>query len=740
MFKHKIRCFHFDYDGRPINGGCRRAVTCSFVHPSEDAWETATLPRHPTNRNKYRDRDSARQDSWNDERSPVASSGRRSYRDDRDFERDDSRRQSFEGRRLSRSSSRASRESRSPSGEPRTPRKDSFAASTGAEWKSRRMSFDNAVTDNHTNPNIAAQPQPPSASAMNTTTTTNAQSSVSLESASLTTVGLTGPLPTPPTTATGATEIFANMSISRPTGAFSSLTIPPTQPRTNYSSKTTTNIPPPPDSAPPPPPPEAPAPMQPPYPLPEFPKSLKLETEKSSAPEPSAEEKVAMWEQRIKIFSDCAQARERIAVLDEEYEIALKVTESRIYASLNEDAKARLNTQLAALASRCDEARQSYKQSQELLLKAASWPVAPQQTAPEDREKYGEIVKFVSELNTTVEQMKEMLGDIRTYKPPPALFLPGDSSDEEEEEGGAGVAGSAMDVDQPIGSTTSGKIPLPTRKRRRVSELLDGPTMGRAQERKDATPTQSELEEYLEKLARYEHTLSTLRNDFVQSESERQHNFKYLLESKIEEIQHSHAQERSARDRKREADEAATQAKIAEMQQKISSTGSEIGELATEIGDMLLNVDRLEQEVVAERQSRQESFERVLQIEQRLQAYTAAQQSSSNTLDTLKTALKAYTTRPPSPPLSPKLPSPSYLLQSLEEPLIDALRTSIRPLVEEVRGDVEAVVENKNRELYTTVWPKIEYTLKILDTIQRRIEAGVGDAGVAQALGTANPV
>ncbi|KAF8958038.1 hypothetical protein BDZ97DRAFT_73745 [Flammula alnicola] len=297
-----------------------------------------------------------------------------------------------------------------------------------------------------------------------------------------------------------------------------------------------------------------------------------------------------------------------------------------------------------------------------------------------------------------------------------------------------------MDVDQPIGSTTSGKIPLPTRKRRRVSESLDGPTMRRAQEHKDATPMQSELEEYLEKLARFEHTLSTLRNDLVQSDREREHNFKYLLESKVEEIRHWHAQEQSAWDRKREEDEIATQVKIAEMQQKISSTGSEIGELATEIGDMILNVDRLEQEVVKERQSRQESFERVLQIEKRLQAYTAAQQSSSGTLDTLKTALKAYTTRPPSPPLSPKLPSPSYLLQSLEEPLIDALRTSIRPLVEEVRGDVEAVVENKNRELYTTVWPKIEYTLKILDTIQRRIEAGVGGAGVAQALGTANPI
>ncbi|KAF8958046.1 hypothetical protein BDZ97DRAFT_1828506 [Flammula alnicola] len=39
-----------------------------------------------------------------------------------------------------------------------------------------------------------------------------------------------------------------------------------------------------------------------------------------------------------------------------------------------------------------------------------------------------------------------------------------------------------MDVDQPIGSTTSSKIPLPARKGWQVSKSLDGPTTGQAQE------------------------------------------------------------------------------------------------------------------------------------------------------------------------------------------------------------------------------------------------------------------
>ncbi|KAF8967330.1 hypothetical protein BDZ97DRAFT_1804541 [Flammula alnicola] len=68
--------------------------------------------------------------------------------------------------------------------------------------------------------------------------------------------------------------------------------------------------------------------------------------------------------------------------------------------------------------------------------------------------------------------------------------------------------------------------------------------MGRAQEHKGATATQSELEEYLETLARFEHMLSTLQ---------------------------------SARDRKREEDEAAIQAKIEYGQQDWRAGDGDMG-------------------------------------------------------------------------------------------------------------------------------------------------------------------
>lgn len=73
--------------------------------------------------------------------------------------------------------------------------------------------------------------------------------------------------------------------------------------------------------------------------------------------------------------------------------------------------------------------------------------------------------------------------------------------------------------------------------------------------------------------------------------------------------------------------------------------------------------------------------------------------------------------------MSPKVPAPSYLLQSLEQPLVDSLRASIQPLIQQLRTDVETLVQEKNAQLFSTVWEKISHTLKVLGLIQQRMAA-----------------
>jgi len=57
----------------------------------------------------------------------------------------------------------------------------------------------------------------------------------------------------------------------------------------------------------------------------------------------------------------------------------------------------------------------------------------------------------------------------------------------------------------------------------------------------------------------------------------------------------------------------------------------------------------------------------------------------------------------------------------LEEPLTQAVRTSVQPLIEELRNDVEKLVKANNSELYSTVWEKLSHPLRVLELIRARV-------------------
>lgn len=109
-----------------------------------------------------------------------------------------------------------------------------------------------------------------------------------------------------------------------------------------------------------------------------------------------------------------------------------------------------------------------------------------------------------------------------------------------------------------------------------------------------------------------------------------------------------------------------------------------------------------------------------------MKGYIATQQANTTTVEALKTAVKAYTTRPPSPPVSPSPLGPDLLLESIREPLINTLRNEMKPLVEEVRVNVEKLVMEKNAVLFSTTWAKVAQTLSVMKKVQESIERGQG--------------
>ena len=112
-------------------------------------------------------------------------------------------------------------------------------------------------------------------------------------------------------------------------------------------------------------------------------------------------------------------------------------------------------------------------------------------------------------------------------------------------------------------------------------------------------------------------------------------------------------------------------------------------------------------------------------MERRLQEYISSRDANVRIIQTFERALNAYISQPPSPPSTPlNLPPFDYIFQSLEEPMVQSVRSHLVHVVEELRKDVENMVRTQNAELYSTLWNKITVTLKVLDMIQSRINQG----------------
>jgi hypothetical protein len=108
-----------------------------------------------------------------------------------------------------------------------------------------------------------------------------------------------------------------------------------------------------------------------------------------------------------------------------------------------------------------------------------------------------------------------------------------------------------------------------------------------------------------------------------------------------------------------------------------------------------------------------------------MQEYISTRDANAQIIQTLEKALNAYISQPPSPPATPlNLPPFDYIFQSLEEPMIQSVRSHLVQVIEELRRDVENMVRTQNAELYSTLWNKITVTLKVLDMIQSRINQG----------------
>lgn len=96
-------------------------------------------------------------------------------------------------------------------------------------------------------------------------------------------------------------------------------------------------------------------------------------------------------------------------------------------------------------------------------------------------------------------------------------------------------------------------------------------------------------------------------------------------------------------------------------------------------------------------------------MQAKLEALERSRQQDMTEISTLEAAVRLYSSSSQSP-TSVTAPE-QYLISTLEEPLTQVVRSSIRTNIEELRVQLQGLLQNREMELYNTLWDKARYSV-----------------------------
>jgi hypothetical protein len=117
----------------------------------------------------------------------------------------------------------------------------------------------------------------------------------------------------------------------------------------------------------------------------------------------------------------------------------------------------------------------------------------------------------------------------------------------------------------------------------------------------------------------------------------------------------------------------------------------------------------------------------LFKVNERLQGYVQQRESNVRTMQTLEAALKAYlsSVSHPSPPATPSedvAPTSAYILSQLQEPILQAIRQHLQPMLTKTRIDTETLVRERNMEIVRKIWPRMELVSRLLVNVADKLD------------------
>jgi hypothetical protein len=379
------------------------------------------------------------------------------------------------------------------------------------------------------------------------------------------------------------------------------------------------------------------------------------------------DQKRKAWADYVRIMSDTLQQREKLTKLDVDINLVKRVAQLSSTGPIPDASKTSIEAKLTKLESQREEAMKGYDALLAGAMAVENWPVSPPIDG-EDKETLNKTVKYIEELMHKVVEINHVLS--RSVS-----VLPSDN----------------------MGDATR---PL---KRRRVDET------GQEEQQEtravsDAPDIQEELRDRVllvhEAMANIQNYQTVTRNDLVTE-------YKEYVDTKVEEA--SVEITKIVEERAQVLDSSVTLAE------------NDVSELAGEIEKVVLDNNSIREEIAGNNQRIRDTEARVAQLEQRLQELTEGRDQFAKAIEALQAAQAANVARPISPPVTPNLPPIDYIVQTVHDPLLEAARAAIKPLLVNAKEDIQGLLKERDADMYQILWRRLASTLKAVDSLSARL-------------------
>ncbi|KAK2466908.1 hypothetical protein APHAL10511_001166 [Amanita phalloides] len=378
----------------------------------------------------------------------------------------------------------------------------------------------------------------------------------------------------------------------------------------------------------------------------------------------SFDERRKAWAERIQLLSDSLQQRTSLAKLGQDINLLKSLLSVN---TVLDPGKRNLETRLLTLESQREDAKKNYDAVLNRITAIETWPVAPP-IEHESRDILNKMMKYCEDLQHSAEEVNRILS--RSVVP---------SSDAR-----------ARDSSRPL-------------KRRR----MDG-------DREEALDNTSEMDEELrDRVLAMHGTITNIQNDQTAIRNDLVTEYKDYVETKFEEATMEIT--KSVEDR------------MKALESGINATGDDVGELAGDIEQLMLDNDAFKTEIADTNQKIKETQTRITQLEEKVQQMSEGRSQSVKAIEALRAAHAAHVSRPAPPLIAPTLPQIGYVVESVQDPLMEAARAAIKPMLTSMRENIQALLQERNTEMYQTLWKRLSLTLKLVDVLSARLTPPHGD-------------